>query len=120
MEAEKVGAVLGGRKVIGRKVGSALDLVRAVRAGFPYRVIEHVIETGVLTRPELEHDEVTQSAPLELPRRRQAGNPAANDRDVHPAAIARYDTRHAVAQRMANPHEIVGESTRDRTRRFSR
>ena len=59
---EKVSGLLGGRKVLGRQLGSQLDFVPLVRAGFPYAAFESVAE-------KLELSVEAASESLQLPRR---------------------------------------------------
>ena len=41
-DIERVSDLLGGRKVLGRKLESRLDLIPLVRAGLPYKALESV------------------------------------------------------------------------------
>src|SRR4030067_445165 len=49
MGSRDVAAVLGGRKVLGKKVSGAMDLARLVERGFPERVLDRVKSAPGLT-----------------------------------------------------------------------
>lgn len=51
MQAYKV---VGGRVVLGFEVTHGLDLVRAVRRGFPAGAVQHMLDSGRLTLAELD------------------------------------------------------------------
>jgi putative toxin-antitoxin system antitoxin component (TIGR02293 family) len=53
--AERVAEILGGKEAIGVDITSQMDLVHAIRAGLPFRVLDWIIDHEVLTRPEVEH-----------------------------------------------------------------
>lgn len=44
--------LLGGKKTLDRDVRSDLDLADAIRTGLPYRAVEHVLESGLLSASE--------------------------------------------------------------------
>lgn len=46
--------VVGGRAVLGFDVVHGLDLVRAVRRGFPASAVQHVLDSGRLTLAEVD------------------------------------------------------------------
>jgi len=52
MGSRDVAAVLGGRKVLGKKVSGAMDLARLVERGFPERVLDRVKSALGLTDRE--------------------------------------------------------------------
>ncbi|MBB4268009.1 type II RES/Xre toxin-antitoxin system antitoxin [Roseospira visakhapatnamensis] len=47
--------VVGGGAVLGVEIAHGLDLVRAVRRGFPVQAVQHVLDDGRLTLAELDH-----------------------------------------------------------------
>jgi putative toxin-antitoxin system antitoxin component (TIGR02293 family) len=119
VEAGKVAAVLGGRKVIGMKVTSPLELVRAVRAGFPYRVVEHVMENRVLSRPELEHAVIPRRTMAHRKRLGERLSPEESDRLVRVARVValaedtfRSKDKAARWLRLANP-SLGGDAPMD-------
>jgi putative toxin-antitoxin system antitoxin component (TIGR02293 family) len=73
---EKVSELLGGRKVLGRKLGSQLELVPLVRKGLPYGAFESLTEKLALSV-----EVVSES--LHLPRRTLARRKESNRLDAH-------------------------------------
>jgi len=47
--------VVGGREVLGIEISHGMDLVRAVRRGFPAQAVQHLLDNGRLTLAELDH-----------------------------------------------------------------
>lgn len=54
MTALRAIEVVGGQKVIGAPVDTSLELIAAVRRGFPVGTVEHVIATGRMTLAEID------------------------------------------------------------------
>src|SRR5580698_3429598 len=70
---------LGGRSVLGRRLGSQRELCEAIREGFPPAVVEELMQASCLTLKELA--ESLDLSPRSLQRRRRSGRLARFESD---------------------------------------
>ena len=78
--------IVGGAAVVGRDIGSGMDLVRLVRRGLPVGAAEHLLDTGYLTPTELDRIVLPRKT---LANRRKLGalTPEQSDRLVRVARV---------------------------------
>ena len=96
-ELQAVFRGLGGKQILGRSLSSEEDMRRAIRDGFPPRVIEKVMRASGLTLKELAS--ALDLSPRSLQRRRRTGR------------LAQYesDRLYRLARIIALADEFLGE-----------
>lgn len=96
-QALSIAEILGGSRILGRKVGEAEELVKAIRTGVPYKTFDAVREAADLSREEAC---VIFDIPLRtLARRKKEGRLNREESD----RIYRF------AHVMARAQEVLGE-----------
>lgn len=70
--------MVGGESVLGCDVRHGLDLVRAVREGFPVRAVQHLLDSGRLTLGEIDRVVMPRKT---LANRRKVGTLTAEQSD---------------------------------------
>lgn len=106
-EAARIAAVLGGRKVLGIDIRTSGDLIDAIRAGFPHRVIGDLIARQVFTAPEIERHVIPRRTLAHRKSKRANLTPEESDR------LARLARVTALAREVLGDDDKAGRWLRD-------
>lgn len=105
-QALSITDILGGSRVLGRKIDEAEELVEAIRTGVPYKVFDAVREAAELSREEA--CTIFGIPPRTLARRKKEGR----------LTVEESDRIYRFAYLIARAQEVFGE--RQRTVRWLR
>ncbi len=97
MELSSITELLGGPRVLGRRIGKTSELVETVRAGVPYKALESVRQAAGLSREEA-------SSLLGIPRRTLARR-----RKEGRLTVEESDRVYRLAHLMARALEVFGD-----------